>query len=328
MEVEFEDKDSGLVDLDKGKEPETLETVETTDGVEYDTDVEIDDTRAAIYQKYAEKRNDEFKPDVPEPDVDEEVEIKVNGKIKSVLKSKIDAAGGIDAYQKNAAASERLNQVAESERALQVERAKVEQAREFLLQQARDLDNKRSTPAEVSVDIKDLAKKYHEAFMEGEMDVANDLFLKIQEAQKATPEIKEDIAAEAVRRARQEIAADQQAEKSQRFALERDTAVQAFLSEDTFITRDPNLLQMVDVKTSEIQREHPSWEPAKIIDEAVKLVSKWVSGVSKAAPDKMAAKRNIDVVRGGSARAVPAPAPRVQTSKEYVESLRKARGLE
>jgi len=328
--VECEDKDKGLVDLDAAKDELGTDDDELGGNTSDELDVlsEEDDARAAIYKRYADKRNEELSPDAEGESVDEEVEIKVNGKIKSVLQSKVDAAGGIEAYQKNAAASERLNQVAQDERSLAAERAKLEEAREFLLQQARDLDNQKKTAPVIETDLKDLTARYHEAFMEGEVEQANELFLEMSRAQRATPEEKETIAAEAVRRARQEIAAEHHAEIAQRFAKERNTAVQAFLAEDNFITRDPNLLQMVDAKTAEILRENPNWEPAKIIDEAAKTVSKWVSKVSKGIPDKMAAKRNIDVVKGGSARAVSAPPPRTQTSKEYVESLRRARGLD
>jgi hypothetical protein len=288
----------------------------------------VDDPRSAIYKKYDEERRAELSPESEAIKEDEEIVVKVNGKEKHVLRSKVDAAGGIDAYQKNAAASERLNQATEMERKAKEEQVRIDQAREFLLQQARDLDNKKTQQEAQAIDVKGLTKQYHEAFFDGDMEKAEDLFLELQAAHKATPADKEVIAAEAVRRARQEIMAEHHAEVAQRFATLRDEAVRAFLSEDSIITRDPNLLQMVDAKTGEIHKANPNWEPAKIIDEAAKDVKEWVSKVTKGSYDKMAEKRKIDVLKGGSVKATTKPVPKPQTNNEYIQSLRRSRGLD
>ena len=117
--VEILDKDRGLVDLDKNNTG-----TEGDDAHLNDDAPALDDARAAIYAKHQEKRKEELGALQVSPD--DEITVKVNGKERQVPRSKIDAAGGIEAYQKNAAASELLNQASAEARRVKEEAEQLE----------------------------------------------------------------------------------------------------------------------------------------------------------------------------------------------------------
>jgi len=301
-----------------------------------------DDPRAAIYKKHAEQRKSdgegviigtesEAGPEAkPAEIVDEEISVKVNGKERKVHKSKVEAAGGIDAYQKNAAASELLNQASAKARQLAEYEANLA-AREQRIQQAEQQTQQRASPATLPDEgaMKQLAGKYHEAMLDGDIDTANTLLIQLQAARGATPDA-EAIARRAVADVRAEFQREQQAAQQERFNRGLVEAKAKFEDEYSDIASDPELFNMTDAKTLEIYQQHPDWEPQAIIDTAAKQVREWFSGkVGTSAPsDKLAAKRAQTTVRGGSAKAIPRQAPPPQTKSQYVDSLRKARGLE
>lgn len=317
------------IDLDAGKpEPEADES----------------DPRTAIYKKHAEKRKAdgegtiigteqkpaedkaaEEKPEAHEKVAEEEILVKVNGKEKMVPKSKIEAAGGIEAYRKNAAASELLNQAAAERREVDAERIKIaEQARE--IQRERELLQLERQKPVASEDVKALAHKYHEAIMDGEIDQASDLLIQMQALRGDGEEIAKRAAAEA----RAAINQERVAEKQRAFEVERREAVEWFESEFPDISEDQELRSIADRKTIELQQANPNWGPRKIVEESARIVRDWMGnkGIGKLPSDKLEAKRTLSVVKGGSARAVPRQASKLPTNSQYIESLRKARGLD
>ena len=319
--------------------------------VEDDTPLDESDPRSAIYKKVADQRLEEMGEAPPkeeaavEPEADEEISVKVNGKERKVLRSKVEAAGGIDAYQKNAAASELLNQAsAELRRVKDLEQQMLTQAQareQRLKQQEQELQTRAQQPLvspPVSVDagaMKNMARKYHEAIMDGDVDKADELLVQMQVARSsATPDV-DAIAKKAAATARAEIDRERQAEKERLLELNRQEGLKEYREQFAEIADDPELNNMADAKSAEIYRENPNWEPKAIIIEAAKRVQTWAQskGLSQGGSDtrtdeKIAAKRQQTTIRGGTARAIPRAAPPPPTRSQYVESLRKQRGLE
>lgn len=291
-----------------------------------------DHGRDEIYKKYDEQRNAEAgvatqEASLEEPDAPQEVAIVVNGRERMVLKSKVEDAGGVAAYQKNAAASETLNQAKEYERTVN---AKAIELQAYERQLTAERNNFAAEKASVpnQAERKDLADKYNEALINGEMDQASELLLKLQGAQGATPVDVQAILAQAVRVAKQELTNDHQKKAAVLFRNEQDIALQKYFEKDTDISGDPRLSNMADAETITIQTAHPEWGAGRIIEEATKNVRAWVSTKFSVAPDKLSAKRSIDTVVGGSARATVRPTPKPQSGSDYINALRKQRGLE
>jgi hypothetical protein len=273
--------------------------------------------------------------EVVEEEVEEEVTVKINGREKKVSRAKVDEAGGVDAYQKRAAAAEELRLAKEERHKLQDmeaqlnEKARQLQAYETQISQ-RAVQQPAASPPPNEGEMKQLAGKYHEAILNGDIDVANDLLIKLQGArQQATPD-GDAIARRAVAEARAAMDAERKAERQQAFELERQEAVARFESEFTDIADDPELRDFADMKTIKIMQAHPEWRPGKVIDEAARQVREALGKPQvKAEPsDKIEAKRSMTNVRGGSARATPRPAPQPPSRSQFVENLRKSRGLE
>lgn len=312
-------------------------------GLEAEAEISEDDPRAAIYAKRDEQIREqagEEKPEAvrekkPEPEPDE-VTVVVNGKERKVHKTKIDDAGGVAAYQKNAAASEMLNQasaelrqVKEQERRLQEREAQLAQREQEIQFQQRRTD----LPATAD-DIKELAGKYHEAMTqhligEGDIEAANELLIKLQAAQKATVNT-DEIANKAVYMARRELEAESNAAKQARFAAECAEGEMRFKDQFPDLAEDPLLFKIVNDRTGEIYQENPNKNPVAIIEEAAKEIRGWLSkrNTATSTDSKLAAKRSQDTVKSGSVRMANRPAPAPQTKSNYVQELRIARGLE
>lgn len=312
--------------------------------------IDPSDPRAAIYARHAELRRQEVdgaapsaeaevKPAEEEQQQDEEITVKVNGKERRVPRAKVEAAGGVDAYQKNAAASELLNQASAAMRQARELEAQVSARAQQLQQQEEEIQRQRAqqrpaaSPPEDAGAMKELARRYHEALADGDMDAADELLVKMQVARNAsaTPDA-DEIANKAAEKARQEIERKEQQKRLQESERERMEKRDSFPIDYPDLAEDPELLVMTDRKTKEVQREHPDWSPAKIIDEAATRVRKWIGGRT-AAPassttEKLDAKRSQTTIRGGSARAANRPAPPPQSRSQYVSDLRKQRGLE
>ena len=329
-QVEMIDPNANLVDLDK----EALPAAQSDE----DKGPAVDDVRASIYAKHSEQRKTEIDGQKPiEEDPNEEITVKVNGRERQVARSKVEAAGGIEAYQKNAAASEMLNQasaearkVREQAEALAIRERDIAE-REQRLQQAAPDKAKPSTEPPADADaLKSLARQYHDAMLDGDIDKADELLLRINAAQSATAINPEEIATRAVQRARDELTAEQRQKDAKKFEADRQAAVAKFKTDYKDLANNPDAFGLVDAKTIEIHREHPDWTPAEIIDEAAHRVRSMIKSVATPSTTnaKLDAKRNRTQVNGGSARSAPLPGPVPQTKSSYVADLRKARGLD
>lgn len=325
VKVEMADKDVGLVEV--GREPEEAAPAE-------------DDPRGDIYTKHAEKRKDalgiEDNPAKAEQEAtkDDEITVKVNGRERKVAREKIEAAGGVEIFQKNAAASELLNQASAKERQLRDFEAQLNARAQQVEHQAQEIARaaikKQSVTPPDEGAVKELATKYHEAFMDGDMDKAGELLIKIRAAQPATAIDTEGIVRYAVQKAKAELVADANKAQASKFEAERQEASDQFHQQHKDIVADPELFDVVNAKTLEIYREHPDWGPKAIMDEAVTRFKKMVSRLNtpSSTAEKQDAKRNMTTVKGGSARTAVKPSAAPQTKSEYVRQMRISRGLE
>lgn len=336
--VEMVDEAKGLVDLDKDKEEGEA------DGEHGDAEAIApeDEARNAIYAKHSELRKEELgiteEPEVkeeekPEPEADEEITVTINGRTRKVLASKVEEAGGVDAYQKKVAGSELLEQAALERKRLADQQAELNRRTREVEQREQEIARAaKEKPTELpdTGALKTLAREYHEAMLDGDLDKADDLLIKMQAAQKATPVDPDAIATIAVKRAKEELTAEQREKQAADFESARAKAQQEFEENHEAIAADPELFEIVNAKTIEVRREHPDWGPKAIIDESVERVNRLVTRLKtpSSSEEKLTAKRGLTQVRGGSARSIPRPTPKPQTGSQYVEQLRKARGLD
>lgn len=329
--VEILDKDRGLVDLDKNNTG-----TEGDDAQPNDDAPAINDARAAIYAKHQERRKEELGAQQESPD--DEITVKVNGKERQVSRSKIDAAGGIEAYQKNAAASEILNQASAEARRVKEEAEQLERRRRELDEREQRLSQaaavKQPAPTELpaaNADAqKSLVRQYHDAMLDGDIDKADELLIQINAASATTAVNPDDIANRAVQRAKEELTAEQRRKKAEEFEANRLAAVDEFKTKHKDLASNPDAFGLVDSKTLEVHREHPDWDAKAIIDEAANRVRKLIQSVAtpSTTDEKLEAKRNRTQVNGGSARVVNRPTPKPQSNSDYVAALRKQRGLD
>lgn len=311
-----------------------------------------EDPREAIAKKFAQNRAKEFglpapgdEPQEGDPPADDEppphtdmVTVKVNGREKQVERSRVDAAGGIDAYQKSAAASELLNHAAAENRAAQQRKTALDERERALLErEARAVQPEAkplAAPTQPPVDRKALAQQYHDALLDGRLDEASELFLQLG-TQQAIPSA-DEIVEIAATRTQQRIEKVQQAERLAEAEADRKRAVANFAENYADIARDPMLVDLTNTETIKVRKEHPEWSPSKIIDESAKNVRKWMAdrGIptnagTPAASSTLHAKRSMSPpVRGGSARAAARPAPKPPTPSQVVQQMRRDRGLD
>ena len=304
-----------------------------------DEELDLNDPRAAIYAKRDAKLKAEAEGEAeaapqraaaPVETKTDEVTVVINGKEKLVSQARIDAAGGIAAYQKTAAASELLNQAsAEARRVREQEAQIIERERQLALREQEIQNQSFRTPAPSNTDALNVAKEYHEAILDGDMDKASRLLLQIQAAQSVATVDKNEVANEAVRRARQELEQERRQQERQQFENERMEANFDFEERFPDVADDPKLRALANQETIALQQAHPTWTPKEIIIAAAQSVQKWATERTaiSSVDQKLAAKRGTSNIRGGSVVAAQRQAPAPQTKSNYVEQLRTARGL-
>lgn len=312
-------------------------------GVDDEAEIGEDDPRAAIYAKRdeqireqaGEEKAEATKETKPEPEQDE-VTVIVNGRERKVHKTKIEDAGGVAAYQKNAAASEMLNQASAELRQVKEQERRLQEREAHLSQREQEIQyQQRATNLPATADdLKEIAGKYHEAMTQhligdGDIETANELLIKLQTAQNATVNT-DEIANKAVYMARRELEAESKAATQARFDADCAEGEMRFKDQFPDLAEDPLLFKIVNDRTGEIYQENPNRSPVAIIEEAAKEIRGWVNkrNTATSKDGKLAAKRSQDTVKGGSVRMASRPTPAPQTKSNYVQELRIARGLE
>ena len=310
------------------------------------------DPREVIARKFEQKRYGEpaaavddvietppEEDEPPAPSEPEKVEVKVNGRVLLVDKAKVDAMGGVELYQKQVALSEGFKDLAAQKKQFEQQQAALKETRQPQPQTKPSLPTKDdskepSHDLPVSDDQRqqkraELVRKHREALLDGDDATADKLMLELlgtaQPTMASTPPINPAELEEHV--VQRTVALMTEGERKR----ELTKAGNDFFSDNPELLTDQRLFVAVDAETNLVAKEHPTWSPREVMNEAYNRVQQW-RGTSKPTSStpasKIAEKRALNSPRAGTGRAEPPPAPRQQTDSEYVTQLRKQRGLE
>ena len=350
--VASRDADLETDNLEYKEELELEETVELAkpDGEaeppEYeDQVVDHDDPRLLIAKKHDEQnRQFEDEESIEESDDeledgesldiitneygDELVEAVVLGETRLVEKSKVEKAGGLTNYQKQAAADERLRQANSKEQDLERREREIAQREEQLRQAAPSSDVQDGQNPELDPptsgdqeDVRELAKRYNAALLDGEEDEAADIMAKMVSRTRGTQIDPEKLV---------DRVASTLDERNYQESLGK--AFRGLVSEHPELDResdryDPILFRMVDEQTTTVARDNPGMEPADVMNKAYSQIQSWRGKPNKTSMSKKAeSKRSMNRPRastGSPTSPPPAPEP---TASDYVAKVRASRG--
>lgn len=216
--------------------------------------------------------DDSLEEDKPyEPEM---VEVVVNGQKKQVLKSKVDAAGGLETYQKNVAADEKLRLAAEEARKNAEEADRLRRDREeFDKQRADNLkasEEKNDQLSDEDADeIDDLSDdEITKMLYSGEKDEAKKAVRVLRGAKKEGSQSNKALTPEQTKEI--EDRASAQAE----WNIEKRLANEHFESEYADIKTDPVQFDYCNSYTAMLVKEHPEKGPRAIIIEAAEATRK------------------------------------------------------
>jgi len=289
----------------------------------------------------------EDQPKAPESDKTpkpEQVEVKVLGRTKMVDKAKVDARGGIEAYQKIVAADEMLRQAAEERKAVVSERSTFDNEKAAFTADKKkyeetktlSIPDKSATSSDLSIDdqnsevSQDVIEKALLAALDGDVEEgAKALVNAINGVKVEVPQPEtfdsEELLAKATNNAIQHI--EQRQNVKNISEAKADFAI-AFPE----IMNDETLFHMADRKSAEIKAQHPNLSPGEILQQAGDEVTEWLGerGLGAAAKvsqsDKVAEKRAMRTPTAGSGRSQKKPEPKPQTRSEYIKQLQAQRG--
>lgn len=342
-------------------EEKVVSEVIENQGVE---DVEpVKSPRQEIYEKYdksksaekPEKEEKEEKPEKPEkPSLEEEkpqetpkmVMVKINGRERPVEQSKVDNAGGIAAYQKLYAAEEKLREAAETRRILEEQAGKLREQENRLKQReaalSQDAQKPTDPPEKLDGDQKkalaDKAKAYREAVYDGEDEKADSIMMELLDLSRGNANSQEylyEIEEKAASRALRAVQEQEQKRQRAQFENNRVLALNRFESEFQDIATDARLRGIADSYSADLYRENPSWSPEKNILTAAQMTREWLSEIqgdkgedNSTREQKVAEKRSLSTPSSASGRkAQQKTGPKTQTNAEYIQELKRQRGL-
>ena len=267
-----------------------------------------------------------------------QVEVTVNGVTRKVDKTKVDAAGGVEAYQMMVAGQEKLRLVAQRQRELDDREADIKRRQ-------KELDDRELAPPKVEASIKrpDLAAPAEDQQSKLRRQ-ANDALLDgdTEESARLNALADENLVTLATNNAVRHVEQTQTQKEAARLrdseiieARQREAAIAKgtaeFAIEFPEIMSDANLFSLADEQTVLIAKEHPDWTPSQVIHQAGRNVSKWVSEQGRSAGPsslqlKAQEKRSMGSPNAGSMRSPRKPEPKQQTSGDYVLELQRKRG--
>ena len=319
--------------------------------------------RQQIYKNFDKNNRNKSDEDAPEQEPEEEVdaleeesdeaaesddapemvEVKINGKVREVEKSKVDAAGGIEIYQKGVAANEKLQEAADANKLVDGRITELRELEDRIKNlnpalPAKDEQQDQDPPSEIDGDLKaklaTKVKEHREALMDGEEDKADQLMIEMVEMAQNRPAtdsgMLDQLADKAASKAVGTI-------EQQRFEESRVKAVEVFEKDFFEISSDPYLRDMADNESAKVQQEHPNWTPQEVITEAATRTQNWLNekrggsedSTERTKDQKLEAKRSLSTVRSSSGRK-PAQVREkpTQSNSDYIKQLRKGRGLD
>jgi len=269
--------------------------------------------------------------DDPNDGEDDMATVKVDGETFQVSKKEVDEAGGISAYQKEKAASNRLREAAAERQQVTAERARLQQEREEfertkVTNQSSSTANNENQPSDDSdaddVDSKELAAQLYS----GDEDLAAQAIEKLLKGRgkPATPGNTNSITNEQL---------VSQATAQAEWNIEKKQANEEFAKEYGDINEKPMLRQAANEETKRLAREHPDWGPRKIIMQAGENVreefknefAKQLNTDDGEMDKRRDRKKAMDNVSGATGKKSSAPVPKAKTQKEIVAGMQKQR---
>lgn len=279
-------------------------------------------------------------PPVETPPAEQMVDIVVDGQTIQRTQAQVDEAGGTASIQKQLAgdfrlkeASERNKQVDERER--EVDRKTIALQKEMT--EFKDLIEQQKVKGvqgdqQSKDDLKAKAKEITEKFFEGDSE---QLQGAVEELLKLGQQPKTPAAAAEVPAINEEQIARKAADYV-RAATEQTEAVEDFRENHPDLNGVKGRRDYVDSKTVEVMEQHPTWGPAKVIEEAVKQtrVDLNLPAPSEAPPsevdttleDRRTTKRKaVDVVPVASERVPKPQEPKPKTQAEIFKQMQAGR---
>jgi len=334
---------------------------------EYQEDNDNLSVSEKIARKYSQDKHGYTAPDSePEPDLSakddldpdpnlennlpEMVDVKVNGKVRSVERSKIDEAGGIDVYQKRLAGEDILKEASETRKLVDKEITALRERENILLAKELALSNKtdeqtRASQANNNLDLPDgdhsealseKARAVREALFEGEEGAIDKALVDLIQSAREGSATQDDVLAAVGEKAYNRVL---ETLESDNFERDRVSAVTMFETEFADIAGDPELKLMADDKTARLHKANPSWTPSQIIRQAALDTREWLAGFTggdnssttdpeaELAAAKLEMKRSMSNVKTSTGRVQPKQEPKQETNSEYIARLRAQRGL-
>lgn len=306
---------------------------------------DMDDPRLQIAKKHDENYRNFIEKDESEVvtgdptdiiesgDGPEMVEVKVFGQVRMVEKSKVDKAGGIQAYQKSQAVQAGMEDNARQRDTLDSRAIALDERERRLADYEASLptlDANRANPPEdppstgdQSIDV--LARETMTALYDGE-DNAPELLAQLVKAGKGVSEKPIDENAIVTRVAGELEKRNRHKQVTTARKVLYDNHPELDRNSDQF---DIRLWEAVNGETIVVERQDSTLEPQQVLDEAYKRITEWKGEhKTESMTDKSAAKRQMNRPRASSGRYIsPPPAP-VKTPSDYIASLRKSRGQE
>lgn len=257
-----------------------------------------------------------------EPEKKETRKIRVDGEDREIPLDDV-IAEGIKALQKESAASNRLREASLAQKALEQRSQEIEALAIELQEQQNRIHGEKLSEEDASALNAAAEEVYEKILFDHSKTDAVEALKKLVTGRQGTTQDRQSIIAEATRIARLEVQKAEAIRAEAAEERERERAIAVFRDDYKEIVADPELYRLADLKTLDVQKEHPDWGLDSILKEAGKRVMDWRSPPS----DRRDMKRGLKNISGTSGR-VPAQEPqRHKTASELIAAERKARGL-
>jgi len=253
---------------------------------------------------------DNLEEEVEEEPVPQTVKLKVNGQEREMSLDQVIAIA-----QKQEAADARLQEAAQ--RMQEIERREQEfEAKASSQPSAQDVG---ATPS--SDELKKMARDYHEALLDGDDDLADELFIQIQNSgrQQPTQNIDPDQLADQV------IQKSEQRKAEATRQAEIKDAQTYFVEEFADIAGDSDLYNMADQITAQLMQEDPSLSPKDLVTVAGNRVREKM-GISQSNSRTERKQRATGGMRSTNARKPGKPQPKAKTRADVLNEMRSQRG--
>lgn len=265
-----------------------------------------------IEDKLVDTQEDEEVELDTEPEVeaieDEFTTVKVNGRTYEVETEKVESAGGIDAYQRNAAATEKQRQVAEREANLKRREAELEEAEKALI---------KPEPVQEPVVDGEFGREFADQIFDDPEAIAE----KINTLESRTRKAEQD-ALDAKKRLEDKEARDQK--------KDQESVVKYFWTRHEAIAKDQEFTDALNSRLGAIASENPGFTQEQVIDAAAEQVyskfniSKDNVQAEKTTPERQN-RKPIRAPQRATSRKPPKPEVKQKSPDEIVRELAKSR---